>query len=114
MTSVTLPSVRGGHDTGGMATKKYETPPFDFGKDWRETREKELKEEQAKPKKPNGIILVHPNPNDDGYADNWVCEHIDMQPGHDDGEVWLCEACTDLDEAGAKIVKVNKASKAGK
>jgi len=48
-------------------------------------------------------IYVHPNPNDDGYDDNWVCNHIDMQTGKADGDVWLCEACADLLDAGAKV-----------
>jgi hypothetical protein len=57
-------------------------------------------------------IHVEPNPNHDGYDTNWVCEHIDMQTGKDDGDVWLCEACADLYKAGAKVVKVG-AAKAG-
>ena len=53
-----------------------------------------------------GIIYVEANPNDDGWDTNWVCEHIDMQTGKDDGEVWLCEECATLEKAGATIVKV--------
>jgi hypothetical protein len=56
-------------------------------------------------------ILVHPNPNSDGYADNWVCEHIGCQVGKHDGDVWLCGAiCEPKVAAGAEIVKVSGAA----
>jgi hypothetical protein len=55
-------------------------------------------------------IHVYPNPN----ADNWVCEHIDMQVGKADGETWLCEACDDLVEEGAQVVKQPHAAGAGR
>jgi hypothetical protein len=50
-------------------------------------------------------IWVLPNPNNDGFDDNWVCEHIDMQTGNHDGAVWLCEACADKRAAGAVIMR---------
>jgi hypothetical protein len=92
---------------------KYEQPPMDFGKDWRETREKEWPAEQAaQAKKPKGKILVYPNPNDEGFEDNWVCEHIGCQVAKADGEVWLCGSiCADKAAAGAEIVKVSGAAR---
>lgn len=75
-------------------------------KEWQEIREKEWAAEQAaQGKKPKVEIWVEPNPNDDGYADNWVCEHIDMQVGHNDGDVWLCEDCEEKLSAGAVILR---------
>lgn len=58
-------------------------------------------------------IHVTPNPNADGYADNWVCEHIDCQPGKADGDVWLCEACDELLDEGAQVIKQPHAAGAG-
>jgi hypothetical protein len=56
-------------------------------------------------------ILVRPNPNDDGFSDCWVCEHIDCHPARFDGEVTLCgEVCADLLEGGGEIVKVSRAA----
>jgi hypothetical protein len=75
-------------------------------KEWQEIREKEWTAEQAaQGKKPKEEIWVNPNPNHDGYDDNWVCEHIPMQVGQHDGAVWLCEACADKLEAGAVIMR---------
>ncbi|MGA8493309.1 MAG: hypothetical protein WB711_23000 [Terriglobales bacterium] len=58
--------------------------------------------------RPANTIYLRPNPNDDGYEDNWVCEHIDMQPGQYDGASWLCDACATMYNAGATIVKQGK------
>ena len=36
----------------------------------------------------------------------WYCEHLDAWAVNEEGEVKLCEACTDEYEAGTAIVKV--------
>ena len=60
------------------------------------------------PRPPKQIVL-HPNPNDDGYSDCWVCEHIDCQVAKADGEIYICEECSEV--ADPEYVKVN--AKAG-
>jgi len=59
------------------------------------------------------VIVLHPNPNDDGFSDCWVCEHIDCQVAKADGEIYICEECDKAaDGRNPEYLKV--AAKAGR